>query len=182
MKLNPDIYFHTFFPFFFILFTSFLVLTTVSRWWYISQKRGIHKNPCFKLCSTSILHLILDTSFSTSLVSVFDFIYHLLFNPTFDPSLEFFLLQYLIRLISFWLTFHFNSCTAFQLASIFNSTPVLTTFHFNRLLSPTTFALSSSSTSELSFPVSLALSYFCLKWFGQTSILGQCSEVYSVLG
>jgi hypothetical protein len=141
-----------------IPFTSFLVLTTISRWWYIFQKRGIHKNLYFNLCSTPILHLILDSSFSPSLDLIFDFIHHLLFNLTFNLSLALVLDSF-----DFILTyFHFNSCFTFQFASIPNLTPVLTTFYFNRL-SPTTFTLSSSSTSELSFPVSLALSYFCLK-------------------
>jgi hypothetical protein len=61
MKSNSDIYFHTFFHA--ISFTFFFVLTTISRWWYISQKRGIYKNLYFYLCSTSILHSILDPSF-----------------------------------------------------------------------------------------------------------------------
>jgi hypothetical protein len=121
-----------------IPFTSFFVLTTISRWWYISQKRGIHKNLCFNLCSTSILHSIFDLSFSLSLDSIFD---HLLFNLTFNLSLELFPTSVLdsFDFISTYFSLQFllpiPICLHSQLDSSFNHFPLQPTFISNNIRS-----------------------------------------------
>jgi hypothetical protein len=116
-----------------IPFTSFLVLITISRWWYISQKRGIHKNLCFNLCSTSILHLILDSSFNPCLDLIFDFIYYSLLNSTFNPSLASVLdsFDFILTYFSLQFLLHIPTCLHSQLDSSCNHSLLQPTFISN---------------------------------------------------
>jgi hypothetical protein len=137
MKFNSDIYFHTFFPFY--SHPSLSLLLSVDGG--TSPKRGKYiRIPASAFAAlSSFIQLLIWVSVRVSIQFLISYIIYFL-NQPFNLSLDSFLALVLI-LFDFILTFHFNSCFTFQLASIFNLTPVSTTFYFNQLLSPATFTL-----------------------------------------